>query len=74
MRRTADAGWHNSFDQQNWLLLPEDNIIDLFHNALGHKVETFFVKREQFPDIPVCLLLFTATNVDGVILAGNISL
>jgi hypothetical protein len=58
----ARIDFHKLFDQGNWLLLPEDRIIDEFDknlSSVGGLGGELFVDRKNFPQIDVCLYIMT---------------
>jgi hypothetical protein len=50
----VDANLQITFDNGEWLLLPEDRIIKKFYKTLDNVRR---VKREDFPTLPVCAFL-----------------
>jgi hypothetical protein len=54
----ADVQLHAQFDDQAWLLMPEDDIVDKFYESLSFLGATRGI-REKFPDYSVCLLIMT---------------
>jgi hypothetical protein len=61
------ATFHGMVDRNNWFLLPSDNIIQKYFDALTPFDIVYVATRESFPDIPVCF--FSCSNSE--FLSGN---
>jgi hypothetical protein len=54
----AEANYHYLFDQDMWLLMPEDGIVDKYYKSLNDFGAFSFIDRECFPVFPVCFLSY----------------
>lgn len=72
----VDSSLHTQFDSNNWLLLPEQSILDKFEQSVEDFGGTFIAKRECFPDFPVChhIILLLSFFLTGKFLGENLFL
>jgi hypothetical protein len=53
----AGAAYHHAFDQGQWLLMPEDWILEKYRESYTFHFVDFYPKRDCFPDFPVRLFI-----------------
>jgi hypothetical protein len=63
MPSIATPTLHTMFDQLAWLLLPEECIVNIYHNALSVFPDLLLPERGKFPVIEVCLLFLDLPQV-----------
>ena len=53
----CESSLHQFFDQNQWLLLPEDCVVKKYRESLSTVGDLFYALRDHLPDFPICLLI-----------------